>query len=244
MIKCVYFYSCLCRFAGVLVMLLPLFSLQWWRCQLIPSSCHSARILKNTKGQPNMLLPFSLKLLMTRVRCRDSLKDHIEVSQCISLLSQPGILESLYIVRCCNPCPFPLNFQFLPVYASLPEKSMWGKGGFDEVLQNQWISILIEIGGLQLVQKYMQLYTRCLVWEFQCRKTRLSKMDTSIKTSQNHKRSAAPCLTYTPCLEVYKGKELMEELAWVTYTPCSGLVHQSIGPKPFSIDRIERRESN
>jgi hypothetical protein len=170
MIKCVYFYSCLCRFAGVLVMLLPLFSLQWWRCQLIPSSCHSARILKNTKGQPNMLLPFSLKLLMTRVRCRDSLKDPIEVSQCISLLSQPGILESLYIVRCCNPCPFPLNFQFLPVYASLPEKSMWGKGGFDEVLQNQWISILIEIGGLQLVQKYMQLYTKCLVWEFQCRK--------------------------------------------------------------------------
>lgn len=117
-----YFYLCICRFAGVLVMLLPLCSLQWWRCQLIPSSFHSARTLRSTKGQPNMRLPFSLKLLMTKVRCRDSLKDPSKRSWCLIFLQR---LESLYIVRCSYPFPFPQNFQFHPVYASLLEKSMW-----------------------------------------------------------------------------------------------------------------------
>lgn len=84
--KFVHFYLFVCRFPGVLVMLLPLFSLQWWRCQLIPSSYHSARTLRSTKGQPNMRLPFSLKLLMTKMRCRDSLKDPSKRSQCLIFL--------------------------------------------------------------------------------------------------------------------------------------------------------------
>lgn len=69
---------CLCRFAGVLAMSSQHFSLQWWRCRSTPSFFPTAKTQKSTKGLHNMLLPFSLKLSMTKVRCRDLLKDPSE----------------------------------------------------------------------------------------------------------------------------------------------------------------------
>ena len=119
----------LCRYAGGLAMLLPLYSSEWWRCQLIPSSFHSARIPKSTKEQLNMLLPFSWRLSMTKTKCRDSPNDppttpplppQISVSPFFVL---PRIRESydmfymqwppVLFSHLCLPCPlfFPL---FLP----------------------------------------------------------------------------------------------------------------------------------
>lgn len=105
--------SCiLCRYAGGLAMLLPLYSLEWWRCQLIPSSFHSARILKSTKEQPNMLLPFSLRRSMTKTRCRDLPNDPPKTSQIFvsPFFIFTRIRESydiLYAVAC-SPFPSPL----------------------------------------------------------------------------------------------------------------------------------------
>ena len=163
-IKCVYFYSCLSRCAGVLVMLLPLFSLQWWRCQLIPSSSHSARILKNTKGQPNMRLPFSLKLLMTKMRCRDSLKVPIKVSQCIILFTFQNSRSFIYCKVLLFLC-FSPKFSVSPCICFITREKHGGKGAFDEFLQNQWIRIQETDGKgfLQIVQKCIQSYTKCSV---------------------------------------------------------------------------------
>lgn len=81
--------SCiLCRCAGRLAMLLPLCSLGSWRCQSIPSSFRFARILKITKEQPNMLLPFSLRPSMIKMRRRGLPNDPpaIPPDFCFSLL--------------------------------------------------------------------------------------------------------------------------------------------------------------
>lgn len=138
------FYSCLSRCVGVLAMLLPLFSLQWWRCQLIPSSSHSARILKNTKGQPNMRRPFSLKLLMTKMRCRDSLKVPIKVSHCIILFTFQNSRSFIY-------CKVLLFLRFSPkfsfsLYMLHYQRKAWGKGclwwifakSMDQNTRNWW----------------------------------------------------------------------------------------------------------